>query len=51
MEIRPNTSLRFSAGTQWEELLIRVGLTPDRDAEQTVTVWEQEQLIATGSFT
>lgn len=49
MEIRPNTSLRFSAGTQWEELLIRVGLTPDRDAEQTVTVWEQEQLIATGS--
>jgi [citrate (pro-3S)-lyase] ligase len=26
-----------------------VGLTPDRDAEQTVTVWEQEHLIATGS--
>lgn len=49
MEIRPNTSLRFTAGTQWEELLTRVGLTPDRDAEQTVTVWEQEQLIATGS--
>ncbi len=49
MEIRPNTSLRFSTGTQWEELLTRAGLTPDRDAEQTVTVWEQEQLIATGS--
>ncbi len=49
MEIRPNTSLRFSTGTQWETLLTCAGLTPDRDAEQTVTVWEQEQLIATGS--
>ncbi len=49
MEIRPNTSLRFSTGTQWENLLIGAGLTPDRDADQTVTVWEQETMIATGS--
>lgn len=49
MEIRPNTSLRFRTGTQWENLLSCAGLTPDRDVDQTVTVWQQEQLIATGS--
>lgn len=49
MEIRPNTTLRFSTGAQWEDLITAAGLTPDRDAEQTVTVWHQEKLIATGS--
>ena len=49
MEIRPNTSLRFSTGAQWENLIAAAGLTADRDAEQTVTVWEQEKMIATGS--
>lgn len=49
MEIRDNTPLRFSVKTQWETLLAKAGLTPDRDADQTVTVWEQEEMIATGS--
>jgi [citrate (pro-3S)-lyase] ligase len=49
MEIRANTPLRFSVKTQWETLLTKAGLTPDRDTDQTVTVWEQEEMIATGS--
>lgn len=49
MEIRPNTSLRFSTGTQWECLLASAGLTPDRDTDQTVTIWERDTMIATGS--
>ena len=49
MEVRANTPLRFSVKTQWETLLTKAGLTPDRDTDQTVTVWEQEEMIATGS--
>ena len=49
MEIRQNTVLRFSAKAQWEALLQKAGLTPDKDTDQTVTVWEGETLIATGS--
>lgn len=49
MEIRQNTALRFSTKAKWEALLAKAGLTPDRAVEQTVTIWEQEQIIATGS--
>lgn len=49
MEIRQNTLLRYGTRTQWEALLAKAGLTPDPDAEQIVTVWEEEALIATGS--
>ena len=49
MEIRQNTALRFSTKTEWEALLAKAGLTPERDMDQTVTVWEREELIATGS--
>ena len=49
MEIRQNTVLRFSAKAQWERLLQKAGLTPDKDTDQTVTVWEGEILVATGS--
>ena len=49
MDIRPNTPLRFTTLAKWESLLAKAGLTPDRDTDQTVTVWEQEDLIATGS--
>lgn len=49
MEIRQNTLLRYGTRTHWEALLTKAGLTPDPDAEQIVTVWEQETLIATGS--
>lgn len=49
MDIRQNTALRFSTKTKWEALLAKAGLTPDRDMDQTVTVWEREELITTGS--
>lgn len=49
MDIRANTPLRFSTKAKWEALLAKAGLTPDRDTDQTVTVWEQEEIIATGS--
>ena len=49
MDIRSNTPLRFSTKAKWEALLAKTGLTPDRDTDQTVTVWEQEEIIATGS--
>lgn len=49
MEIRQNTLLRYGTRTQWEALLAKAGLTPDPDAQQIVTVWEEEELIATGS--
>ncbi len=49
MEIRQNTSLRYGTRAQWEALLIKAGLHPDPDAEQIATVWEEEELIATGS--
>lgn len=49
MDIRANTHLRFSTKAKWEALLAKAGLTPDRDTDQTVTVWEQEEIIATGS--
>lgn len=34
---------------QWTALLERSGLTPDRQADTTLLVWEDEELIATGS--
>lgn len=49
MEIRQNTVLRFSAKAKWEALLADTGLTPDWDIDQIVTIWEQEEMIATGS--
>ena len=49
MEIRQNTLLRYGTRTQWEALLTKAGLHPDPDAEQIVTVWEEEELLATGS--
>lgn len=49
MELQPNTLLRGSTRKQWEALLARAGLTPDQDLDQTVTVWNDEALLATGS--
>lgn len=34
---------------QWVALLSQAGLTPDEQIESTVLVWEDEELIATGS--
>jgi len=33
----------------WKELLERSGLTPDQQVDTTLLVWEDEELIATGS--
>lgn len=33
----------------WQEFLLRAGLTPDETLQQTVLVWEDDTLIATGS--
>lgn len=35
--------------TLWEGLLSRAGLTPEESPEQTVLVWQEERLAATGS--
>lgn len=49
MDIQQNTVLRGSIRRQWEALLLRTGLTPDTDTNQTVTLWEADRLIAAGS--
>lgn len=49
MEIQQNTLLRGSTRKQWEALLARAGLIPDPELDQTVTVWNDDELIATGS--
>lgn len=33
----------------WTELLERSGLTPDRQADMTLLLWENDELVATGS--
>lgn len=42
-------NLQGSKLQQWEALLKRASLEPDRQVESTVLVWEDEELIATGS--
>ena len=33
----------------WEQFLARAGLKPEEDTEQTVLIWDEGELIATGS--
>lgn len=49
MQLQQNTLLRGSTRKQWEALLARAGLTPDQALDQTVTVWDDDRLTATGS--
>ena len=41
--------LTASTRSQWKNLLHRAGLEPDEQVESTVLVWDDEELIATGS--
>lgn len=49
MDLQQNTVLRGNTRKQWEALLMRSALTPDTDADQTVTLWDNGALAATGS--
>ena len=49
MDLQQNTFLKGSTRKQWEALLIRSDLTPDTDVDQTVTLWDNGELAATGS--
>ncbi len=49
MDLQQNTLLRGSTRKHWEALLSRSGLTPDGELDQTVTLWDNGELAATGS--
>lgn len=51
MDIELHSPLRGSKVNIWSDFLAKAGLTADTDVEQTVLVWDVEQLIATGSRT
>ena len=51
MDIELHSPLRGSKVNIWSDFLATVGLAADADAQQTVLVWDDGQLIATGSRT
>ena len=51
MDIELYTPLRGSKVNIWSDFLQRTGLSADSTAEQTVLIWDEGQLIATGSRT
>ena len=51
MDIELHSPLLGSKVNIWSDFLAKAGLAADNDAAQTVLVWEEEQLIATGSRT
>lgn len=51
MDIEMHSPLRGSKVNIWSDFLAKAGLVADSDAEQTVLVWDEDQLIATGSRT
>ncbi len=51
MEIRILEQVQGNTLVQWLSLLARTGLTPERDAGQTVLVYDGDTLAATGSRT
>lgn len=51
MDIELHNPLRGSKVNIWYDFLAKAGLTAQEDAQQTVLVWDGEQLIATGSRT
>ena len=51
MDIELHSPLRGSKVNIWSDFLAKVGLAADADAQQTVLVWDDGQLIATGSRT
>ena len=51
MDIELHTPLRGSKVNIWSDFLQKAGLSVDNTVEQTVLIWDAEQLIATGSRT
>ena len=51
MDIELHSPLRGSNVNIWRNFLANAGLAADADAAQTVLVWDEERLIATGSRT
>lgn len=51
MDIELHSPLRGAKVNIWYDFLAKAGLAAQDDAQQTVLVWEGEQLIATGSRT
>ena len=49
MEIELVISLQGTRQTKWQSLLQSANLSPDGQLDSTVLVWENEELIATGS--
>ena len=51
MDIALHCPLQGSKVKIWSDFLSKAGLVADSDAEQTVLIWDEEQLVATGSRT
>lgn len=51
MDIALHCPLQGSKVNIWSDFLAKAGLTADSDAAQTVLIWDEEQLVATGSRT
>ena len=51
MDMELHNPLRGTKVNIWSDFLKKAGLTADTDAQQTVLVWENDELIATGSRT
>jgi len=49
MDIELHSPLRDSKINIWSDFLAKAGLAAEADTEQTVLIWDAEQLIATGS--
>ncbi len=51
MDVELHCPLQGSKVNTWSDFLAKAGLVADSDAEQTVLIWDAEELIATGSRT
>ena len=51
MDIELHSPLRGTKVNIWNSFLAKAGLSPEGDAQQTVLVWDDGQLVATGSRT
>ena len=51
MDLQLHSPLRGAKVAAWRDFLEKAGLAPQEDAQQTVLLWDGDQLIATGSRT
>lgn len=49
MVVESFSQLSNTKNSLWQSFLMRMGLEPDTQCEQTVLIWEDDELIATGS--